>query len=72
MNHSRFVQTTFWKCIGFLLALPLMGAAQTYTITDLGPGRLRERRTRDQRKRPGYGVRRNTARRQFTFSLQRR
>jgi len=36
MNHSRFVQTTFWKCIGFLLALPLMGAAQTYTITDLG------------------------------------
>src|SRR5215469_3346319 len=36
MNQSRFVQTTFWKCIGFLLALPLMGAAQTYTITDLG------------------------------------
>src|SRR5215469_14738378 len=34
------------------------------------PRRLRERRTRDQRKRPGYGVRRNPARRQFTFSLQ--
>jgi probable HAF family extracellular repeat protein len=35
-NDLRFAGLSFWTCIPFLLALAVPGAAQTYSITDLG------------------------------------
>jgi probable HAF family extracellular repeat protein len=37
MNHSRFARMMSWISLPFSLALAVAGAAQTYTITDLGP-----------------------------------
>lgn len=36
MNDSRSARRLFWMCIPLLLALASIGAAQTYSITDLG------------------------------------
>src|SRR5215472_1319835 len=37
MNNPRFARLTYWFSLPLLLALTVAGAAQTYTVTDLGP-----------------------------------